>query len=111
MASRYALYRATRLYRGVNSPTPAQVPAYLQARVAAGQALPRVEVVWPNELQQQKDGEEGGASGTNGGKGEKGDSLGDEEAKERVCAVLEYVLTALPDDLLVELLDSFHGEA
>jgi hypothetical protein len=101
MASRYALYRVTRLYRGVNSPTPAQVPAYLQARVAAGQALPRVEVVQFHELQQQKDE----------ATGEEGDPSGDEGGRERVCAVLEYVLTALPDDLLVELLDSFHGEA
>lgn len=111
MASRYALYRVTRLYRGVNSPTPAQLPAYLQARVAAGQALPRVEVVQFHELQQQTDEGEGGASGTTGATGEEGDPSGDEGGRERVCAVLEYVLTALPDDLLVELFESFHGEA
>lgn len=74
--------------------------------MAAGQALPVVEVVWSHE------GEAGASDGhTKEGMGEKGGPLLDEEERERVCAVLEFVVTALHDDLLLELLEGFHGEA
>jgi hypothetical protein len=60
-----------------------QVPSYLEARVAAGHAVPRVEVVSPqSEGRHREEGE--------------------------VYAVLEYVVKALNEALVTELLEGFH---
>jgi hypothetical protein len=94
-----------------------QVPTYLEARVAAGHAVPSVEVMPQSpEEQEQEDGDEdeeqeAGASGKRkavGGRdeGSQGTDAGEEEGH----AVLTYVLTALDEHLLTELLEGFPCE-
>jgi hypothetical protein len=79
-----------------------QVPTYLEARVAAGHAVPRVEVVSP-EWPEKQDAEEAGASGE-----AKADDLGGTAVvEEEKHAVLEYVVKALNEQLLKEILEGF----
>jgi hypothetical protein len=72
-----------------------QVPTYLEARVAAGHAVPRVGVVSPQSLGQQGEQEEAEEEGQAG------------EVNER-DAVIEYVVKGLNEALVTELLEGFH---
>jgi hypothetical protein len=89
-----------------------QVPTYLEARVAAGHAVPSVEVVMrqsPGEQRQQE--EEAGASGKRKASGERDEGAqGTDVGEEEGHAVLTYVLTALDEHLLTELLEGFPCE-
>jgi hypothetical protein len=78
------------------------VPTYLEARVAAGHAVPVVEVVSPRLQDQQTKLQ----VGTNGQwkAGREQVKAGNQEAH----AVLEYVVTTLNEALLTELLEGFH---
>jgi hypothetical protein len=86
-----------------------QVPTYLKARVAAGHAVPVVEVVSPQSQEQQQEGEEeAGASGKAGeGVDAQGGQAGEKEEEERY-AMLEFVVKALNEELVTELLEGFH---
>jgi hypothetical protein len=83
---RALLSRATCLHKAYTTqrdlPT-SQVPTYLEARVAAGHAVPVVGVVSPQSQIQQ-------------------------EEEETRHAVLEYVVKGLNEALLTELLEGFH---
>jgi hypothetical protein len=81
------------------------VPTYLEARVAAGHAVPVVEVVSP-----QSEGQQAGASGKRKAAGESSEAQGAEagEEEEQRHAVLEYVVTGLNEALVTELLEGFH---
>jgi hypothetical protein len=88
-----------------------QVPTYLQARVAAGHAVPVVEVVSPQSQEQQQEQE--AVSGKRKAAGEGGESPGAEfevGEQETRHAVLEYVVKGLNEALLTELLEGFHCE-
>jgi hypothetical protein len=82
-----------------------QVPTYLEARVAAGHAVPVVEVV----ASAQSEGEQAGASGKRKAAGEGGEAQGAEAGEEETRhAVLEYVVTGLNEELITELLEGFN---
>jgi hypothetical protein len=86
------------------------VPTYLEARVAAGHAVPVVEVVSPQPHQQQAP-TEAGALGKRMAADEGGEAQGaeaGEEEEETRHAVLEYVVKGLDEALLTELLEGFH---
>jgi hypothetical protein len=90
-----------------------QVPTYVEARVAAGHAVPSVEVVSPQspEQQEEKDEQEAGASGQVAAAGERDEGAqGTDAGEEEGHAVLTYVLTALDEHLLTELLEGFPCE-
>jgi hypothetical protein len=87
------------------------VPTYLEARVAAGHAVPVVEVV----VSAQSEGgqaEQAGASGERKAAGESSDAQGAEAGEEEQRhAVLEYVVTGLNEELIKELLEGlFKGK-
>jgi hypothetical protein len=84
-----------------------QVPTYLEARVAAGHAVPVVEVVSPQSHEEE---EGAGALGKRKAAGEGGEAQGAEaeEEEETRHAVLEYVVKGLDEALLTELLEGFH---
>jgi hypothetical protein len=87
------------------------VPTYLEARVAAGHAVPVVEVVSPQSQQQQAKEKEQEASGKRKAAGEGGEAQGaeaGEEEEEQRHAVLEYVVKGLNEALVTELLEGFH---
>jgi hypothetical protein len=85
------------------------VPTYLEARVAAGHAVPVVEVVSPQEQQQEEQEEKAGALGKEKAAGEGGEAQGAEAGEEETRhAVLEYVVKGLNEALLTELLEGFH---
>jgi hypothetical protein len=87
------------------------VPTYLEARVAAGHAVPVVEVVLPQSQQQQQQGG-AEASGKRKAADESNDAQGaeaGEEEEETRHAVLEYVVTGLNEALVTELLEGFHS--
>jgi hypothetical protein len=67
-----------------------QVPTYLEARVAAGHAVPVVEVVSPESEVQTNAG-----SGKRKAAGEGGSSGGSQAVEEEIHAVLAYVVTGL----------------
>jgi hypothetical protein len=109
---RYVLSRAMCLHKAYTTqrdlPT-SQVPTYLEARVAAGHAVPVVEVVWAQSEGQQA--EQAGASGEGRTAGEGGEAQGaeaGEEEEEQRHAVVEYVVTGLNEELIRELLEGFH---
>jgi hypothetical protein len=112
---RAALHRAICLHKAYtmqrDQPT-SQVPTYLEARVAAGHAVPVVEVVSPQSQKSQQGAEQAGASGKRGaaseGGGIQGADTGDEAEVER-HAVLAYVVKGLNEALATELLEGFHG--
>jgi hypothetical protein len=81
------------------------MPTYLEARVAAGHAVPVVEV-----QEQQAREEEAGSRGKRKAAGEGGEAQGAEagEEEEERHAVLEYVVKGLNEALLTELLEGFH---
>jgi hypothetical protein len=90
-----------------------QVPTYLEARVAAGHAVPSVEVVMPQvqEQEEEKEQEEAGASGEVAAVGERDEGAqGTGADEEEGHAVLTYVLTALDEHLLTELLEGLPFE-
>jgi hypothetical protein len=103
---RALLCRATCLHKAYTTqrdlPT-SQVPTYLAARVAAGHAVPVVEVVSPQSQQQQQEA----ASGKRDAAGERGEAQG-AGAGEEIGAVLEYVVKGLNEALVTELLEGFH---
>jgi hypothetical protein len=92
-----------------------QVPTYLEARVAVGHAVPVVEVVSPQSQEQpaeeQQAEEETGTSGKRKAAGEGGeaqDAEAGEEKEEERYAMLEFVVKALNEALVTELLEGFH---
>jgi hypothetical protein len=102
-----------------------QVPSYLEARVAAGHAVPVVEVVSPQlgkEHQQEEEKEQASAEGKrkaacNNKKkkiskrkaaGEVSDEAQGAEAVEK-HEVLKYVVEVMNEQLITELLEGFHG--
>jgi hypothetical protein len=110
---RVLLCRATCLHKAYTMqrdlPT-SQVPTYLQARVAAGHAVPVVEVVSP-----QSEGRTtrsmarmAEASGKEKAAGEGGDAQEAGLGEEEIRAVLEYVVKGLNEALVTELLEGFH---
>jgi ankyrin repeat protein len=110
---RYVLSRAMCLHKAYTTQRdmPAsQVPTYLEARLAAGHAVPVVEVVvWPQPEGQQA--EQAGESGEGKATGERGDAQGaDAGEEEQRHAVLEYVVTGLNEELIRELLEGFGCE-
>jgi hypothetical protein len=89
------------------------VPTYLEARVAAGHAVPVVEVVSPQSQEQQQQAEEerqAGALGKRKAAGEGGEAQGAEagEEEETRHAVVEYVVKGLNEALVTELLEGLH---
>jgi hypothetical protein len=87
------------------------VLTYLEARAAAGHALPSVELVMlESEGQKQGGGEQAVVSGKRKGTGEPGDQ---QEAgameEEEVHVMLEYVMERMNEELVTELLGGFHG--
>jgi hypothetical protein len=112
---RALLYRATCLHRAYTThqdmPT-SQAPTYLEARVAAGHAVPIVEVVssLPQE-QQPPEQQEAGTGGKRKVEDEEDEARRLQEAEREAMrhAVLEYVVTGLNQELLKELLEGFHG--
>jgi hypothetical protein len=100
-----------------------QVPTYLEARVAAGHAVPTVEVMHqsPDEDEdeddedededEEGDEEEAGGSGKRKAAGERDEGAqGTGAGEEEGHAVLTYVLTALDEHLLTELLEGLPCE-
>jgi hypothetical protein len=89
-----------------------QVPTYLEARVAAGHAVPAVEVVSPQSERRitRSMACAAEASGKEKAAGEGGEAQGTEagEEEETRHAVLEYVVKGLDEALLTELLQGFH---
>jgi hypothetical protein len=85
------------------------VPTYLEARVAAGHAVPIVEVVSP-EAEEQQQKEEAEASGKRKAAGEGGGSGGSQAVEAEVHTVLAYVVQGLNEELVTELLESFWTE-
>jgi hypothetical protein len=83
------------------------VPTYLEARVAAGHAVPNVEVVSPQSQGQRHGEEDMGASSKRKAAGEGRDVQG-ADGWEEVSSMLEYVLTGLNEELVTELLAGFH---
>jgi hypothetical protein len=79
--------------------TTAPVPAFLQARAAAGQALPQVDV-----MAEEQEGEEAEASGKRKASSEAG--ITPQEAERH--ATLSFVMTTLGDQLVTELMQGFH---
>lgn len=108
-----ALFKATSLHKACtmqrDMPT-SQVPSYLEARVVVGHALPRVEVVslQPTEEQQGQQQGQGQPSTSDKRKAaeERGYAQGIEAAE--VKEFLEYVLEALGEELVTELLEGFN---
>jgi hypothetical protein len=92
------------------------VPSYLEARVAAGHALPSVEIVSPQPQEEQEEEQQIGGSGKRktageGGDGAQGAEAGEEETRH---AMLHYVVKAMNEELVTEILEGFHeprGEA
>jgi hypothetical protein len=74
------------------------VPAYLQERAAAGQALPQVNVV---TRQQQ-------ATAGARGKRKRSEAGASTEQEEERAAVLTYVLTQLDSALFTELVECLY---
>jgi hypothetical protein len=110
MERRRALCRAICLHKAYTTqrdkPT-SQVPTYLEARVAAGHAVPVVEVVSP-QSQEQQAGASGKRKAADGrGSVHETEAEGEEEARH---AVVEYVVTGLNQELVTELLEGFHCE-
>jgi hypothetical protein len=89
------------------------VPTYLEARVAAGHAVPGVEVVSPQSERRTTRSmtRTAEASGKRKAAGERDEgSQGTDAGEEEGHAVLTYVLTALDEHLLTELLEGFPCE-
>jgi hypothetical protein len=85
-----------------------QVPTYLEARVAAGHAVPVVEVVVSAQSEGEQ-AEQAGASGKRKAAGESSEAQGAEAGEEEQRhAVVEYVVTGLNEELIRELLEGFH---
>jgi hypothetical protein len=110
---RALLCRATCLHKAYTTqrdlPT-SQVPTYLEARVAAGHAVPVVEVVSPQSERRttRSMARTAEASGKRKAAGEGGEAQGVEVGEEEIRAVLEYVVKGLNEALVTELLESFH---
>lgn len=92
------------MYTRHQTAAAAPVPAYLTARAAARLPLPRVEVVAAT----QQEAQPGGASEASV-EASAAEARGTQEGEEERCAVLNYVLTALNDQLFIELMDGFHA--
>jgi putative alpha-1,2-mannosidase len=87
------------------------VPTYLEARVAAGHAVPVVEVVSPQFERRttRSMAHTAEASGKRKAAGEGGETQGAGAGEEETRhAVLEYVVKGLNEALLTELLEGFH---
>jgi hypothetical protein len=101
-----------------------QVPSYLEARVAAGHAVPVVEVVSPQlgkEHQQEEEKEQASAEGKRKAAGNKKKKVSKRKAAGEVSdeaqgaeavekhEVLKYVVEVMNEQLITELLEGFHG--
>jgi hypothetical protein len=99
---RYLLQRARSLHDASttqrDTPT-ASVPAFLQARVAAGHVLPQVEVVAGEQE------EHAGADG----KRKASEEAGSTQEEEEQHAVVVGVVTQLNEQLFTELMQGFHA--
>jgi hypothetical protein len=87
-----------------------RVPAYLEARVAAGHEPPIVEVVFPPSKVHQEGETEAIASGKKKAGDAAGDAQGDDVGEEERHATLELVLQGLNEELLTELMEGFYSE-
>jgi hypothetical protein len=113
---RYVLSRAMCLHKAYTTqrdqPT-SQVPTYLEARVAAGHAVPVVEVVVSPQSERRTTrsmARTAEASGKRKAAGESSDAQGAEAGEEEQRhAVLEYVVKGLHEALVTELLEGFHS--
>jgi hypothetical protein len=90
-----------------------QVLTYLQTRVAAGHAVPGVEVVslQPEQRAPRCTTRQAAASSKKeaAGEAQEGEAQGDEAEDEGTRhAVLEYVVKGLNEELFTELLEGFH---
>lgn len=103
---RYLLQRARCLHDAYTThrdkPT-APVPAFLQKRAAAGQALPEVEIL---VVARQQGGEQEGAGGTIQAPSEA-DAVQDVE--EERYGVLAYVLKQLNEQLFTEVIEGLRA--
>jgi hypothetical protein len=112
---RYVLARATCLHKAYTTqrdmPT-SQVPTYLEARVAAGHAVPSIEVVVPQSERRPPRSMTRTAEASGKRKGESG--TGDEtrvgKRERELDAMLKYVVKQLDEALVTELLEGFHSE-
>jgi hypothetical protein len=110
---RALLCRATCLHKAYATqrdlPT-SQVPTYLEARVAAGHAVPVVEVVSPQSQRRttRSMARTAEASGKRKAAGEGGESQEAGPGEEEIRAVLEYAVKGLNEALVTELLEGFH---
>jgi hypothetical protein len=88
-----------------------QVPTYLEARVAAGHAVPVVEVVSPQSERRttRSMARTAETRGSRRAAGERDEAQGAEAGEEETRhAVLEYVVKGLNEALLTELLEGFY---
>jgi hypothetical protein len=87
-----------------------QVPTYLKARVAAGHAVPSVEVVSPQSERRftRSMARTAEASGKSKAAGERDDAQIAIMGEEERYAMLEFVVKALNEALVTELLEGFH---
>jgi hypothetical protein len=87
------------------------MPGYLEARGAAGHVVPRVEVTFPQSGEEdQEEVQEAGANGKRKATGEargRPQVAGGRRGRRELNAVLTYVVKALNQHLLTELLDGF----
>jgi hypothetical protein len=107
---RALLSRATCLHKAYTTQRDnpiSPVPTYLEARVAAGHAVPVVELVSPQPQQQQQQ-QAADANGKRNAADEGGEAQGAEAGEER-HAVLEYVVRGLHEALLTELRELGEG--
>jgi hypothetical protein len=95
------VYRAVCLHRAyaTHRDNPSSVTPYLEARAAAGLALPIVEVVSPQSQQEQEKEQAH----------EHDDPRGADAGEDELHAVMAYVVKKLNEALLTELLEGFHA--
>jgi hypothetical protein len=77
-----------------------QVPTYLAARVAFGYAVPSVDVVSIQSKGKQEKGKQAGGNGERKAVGDRAEAAGAE-----LHAMSEFVVKALNEELVIELLD------
>jgi hypothetical protein len=96
-----------------------QVPTYLEARVAAGHAVPVVEVILQHSEEEEelwgrthaggRDRRIASMSGPRRDPRELSDVAWPEVGQEERHAVVEYVVKGLNEALVTELLEGFHS--
>jgi hypothetical protein len=118
---RAILHKATCLHKAFTAQhdvPSSQVPTYLEARVAAGHAVPKVVVSPQPEPPTTRDGHtthQAASSGKRKAADEGSDLVGTgagnpgetEMGEEKRHAALKYVIEALNEELVIELLEGF----